>query len=72
MPLEYMLRVMRDEGQTLAVRMDAAKNAAPYLHAKLASTEFKAPGLDKIGDAMAALVQRAQDGGNGVAGLVRG
>ena len=39
MPLEYMLRVLRDESQEAAVRMDAAKASAPYVHAKLASVE---------------------------------
>lgn len=38
-PLEYMLKVMRDDQQSLATRMDAAKGAAPYVHAKLASVE---------------------------------
>jgi hypothetical protein len=33
-PLEYLLSVMRDTEQTTAVRLDAAKSAAPYLHAK--------------------------------------
>lgn len=39
-PLDYMLRVMR-EGETEAVRFEAAKNAAPYVHPKLASLEAK-------------------------------
>jgi hypothetical protein len=70
-PLDYMLRVLRDESASPAARMNAAKCAAPYIHARLASTEFKAPGLDKIGDAMAGLLKRAQESGGGVAGLVR-
>lgn len=41
MPLEYMLSVLRDELQDQATRMDAAKAAAPYVHAKLASVEHK-------------------------------
>jgi hypothetical protein len=36
-PLDYMLQVMRDEGQELAKRLDAAKAAAPYVHPRLAS-----------------------------------
>jgi len=44
-PLEYMLSVLRDEGNEMAMRMDAAKSAAPYLHAKLTSVEHKG-GLD--------------------------
>lgn len=39
MPLDYMLGVMRDEDIPRDVRMDAAKAAAPYVHAKLASVE---------------------------------
>lgn len=36
-PLEYMLTVLRDAGLSMAERMDAAKAAAPYIHAKLAA-----------------------------------
>lgn len=39
LPLEFMLRVMRDEGEAFDVRFDAAKAAAPYMHARLASVE---------------------------------
>lgn len=39
MPLEYMLTVLRDTTLTQADRMDAAKAAAPYVHAKLAAVE---------------------------------
>src|SRR5215218_7429499 len=38
-PLEYMLGVMRAPGSTDAQRMDAAKAAAPYVHARLAHIE---------------------------------
>lgn len=70
-PLDYLLMVLRDETASATARMNAAKCAAPYVHARLASTEFKAPGLDKIGDAMAGLLKRAQESGGGVAGLVK-
>lgn len=40
-PLDYMLSVLRDEGQDLSVRLDAAKAAAPYCHAKLATVDHK-------------------------------
>jgi hypothetical protein len=43
-PLDYMLSVLRDEGMEPAARMDAAKAAAPYVHAKLASVEHKGDG----------------------------
>lgn len=40
-PLEYLLKVLRDESQEQAVRMDAAKSAAPYIHPRLSSVEAK-------------------------------
>ena len=36
-PLEYMLSILRDENQEDAARFEAAKQAAPYCHAKLAA-----------------------------------
>lgn len=36
-PLDYMLRIMRDEMQEPSVRLDAAKSAAQYVHPKLAA-----------------------------------
>ena len=36
-PLEYLLGVMRDIRQDDARRLDAAKAAAPYVHARLAN-----------------------------------
>src|SRR5271165_2144829 len=43
MPLDYLLSIMRDETQDASVRRDAAKAAAPYCHARLASTEISGP-----------------------------
>lgn len=53
-PLEYMLSVMRSEAPVtddavvlmrhIEARMDAAKAAAPYVHAKLASIEHTGEG----------------------------
>ena len=37
-PLEYMLETMRDESLDKAERMDAAKAAAPFVHARLQAT----------------------------------
>jgi hypothetical protein len=31
-PLEFLLNVMDDETQSMSVRVDAAKSAAPYVH----------------------------------------
>ena len=38
-PLEYLLAVMRDTGLDRDTRIDAAKAAAPYVHARLAAVE---------------------------------
>jgi hypothetical protein len=38
-PLEYMLTTMRDETKPIALRLDMAKAAAPYVHPRLASME---------------------------------
>jgi hypothetical protein len=40
-PLDFMLGVMRDEGQELGVRLDAAKAAAQYVHPKLQPVDGK-------------------------------
>ena len=40
LPLDYMLRIMRDEQQDKQRRDDMAKAAAPFLHAKLQSTQI--------------------------------
>jgi len=38
LPLDYLMSVMLDEESTRAERMDAAKAAAPYIHARLNAT----------------------------------
>lgn len=43
-PLDYMLRVLRDEDASKDDRMWAAEKAAPYVHAKLASVEVGGKG----------------------------
>jgi hypothetical protein len=40
-PLEYMLSLLRDENNEQAVRFEAAKHAAPFVHPKLSSVEAK-------------------------------
>jgi hypothetical protein len=40
-PLEFLVKTYRDETQDMAVRIDAAKAAAPYVHPKLATVEHK-------------------------------
>jgi len=37
MPLDFMLKQMRDTKRPMDVRLDAAHKAAPYVHAKLQS-----------------------------------
>jgi hypothetical protein len=39
LPLDYMLRVMRDENADEARRVDCAKAAAPYIHPKRAPVD---------------------------------
>ena len=43
MPLDYLLRIMRDQDQDARSRLDAAKAAAPYCHARLSLTELSGP-----------------------------
>lgn len=38
-PLEYMLRLLRDESADPQMRFEAAKAAAPYIHPRLSSIE---------------------------------
>jgi hypothetical protein len=38
-PLDFLLQLMRDAEQPLGLRADAAKNAAPYVHPRLAAVE---------------------------------
>jgi hypothetical protein len=68
-PLEYMLSVVGDENATATARMNAAKSAAPYVHAKADGSE-PAAAPEKIGEALRELIRRAQDEGEGVAGLI--
>jgi hypothetical protein len=39
LPLDYLLGLLRNENETQEVRIDVAKAAAPYLHARLAAIE---------------------------------
>ncbi len=47
-PLVFMLQVMRDEHQDLAVRLEMAKAAAPYLHPRLQAVEHSGAGGDPL------------------------
>lgn len=37
-PLEFLLKVMRDETRNIDTRIDAGKSAAPYIHPRLNAT----------------------------------
>jgi hypothetical protein len=45
-PLDYMLKVMRDDNGDEGRRDDMAKAAAPYIHPRLSAVEHKKPPLD--------------------------
>lgn len=38
-PLDYMLSILRDDQKPEAMRFEAAKAAAPFVHAKLAAVD---------------------------------
>lgn len=40
-PLDYLLSVLRDEKNEMGVRIDVAKAAAPYIHARLSAVDAK-------------------------------
>ena len=41
--MAFMLSVLRDQGNELSVRMQAAKDVAPYVHPRLANVEHSGP-----------------------------
>lgn len=45
-PLDYMLSLMRNEELVCETRFEAAKAAAPYVHAKLANVDATVSGKD--------------------------
>lgn len=55
LPLDYLLRIMRDVSADEAKRIDCAKAAAPYLHAKLSAIEHSGSISDGHEDALDAL-----------------
>jgi hypothetical protein len=42
-PLDYLLGIIRDKDQDGRSRLDAAKAAAPYCHARLSAIELSGP-----------------------------
>lgn len=62
-PLDYLLSVMRDTDLPREDRVDAAKAAAPYVHAKLANVELNASVSHSHEDALDQLDdERAREG----------
>jgi hypothetical protein len=55
-PLEFLLSIMDDDCQELNVRMDAAKSAAPYCHARLAQTQVELTGEVQISKVVQTIV----------------
>ena len=44
-PLDYMLRQLRNAKNPPELRMEAAKNAAPYVHPRLANVDARVDGI---------------------------
>jgi hypothetical protein len=61
-PLEYLLDVMRDQAMDLDKRIDAAKAAAPYVHARLQSVTHSGPDAGPLQVIVRTGVPRAEDG----------
>ena len=55
MPLDYLLSLLRDDSKSQELRIDVAKAAAPYLHARLASIEAKHDITDALADLLKAV-----------------
>ncbi len=71
-PLEYMLEVLRDASNELAVRLDAAKSAAPYIHPRLSAVDARvsfSPHDEWVKGASAALGIDPGEVSAGLAGL---
>jgi hypothetical protein len=47
-PLEFMLKVMRDETAERSERLDMAKSAAPYIHPRLSAVEAKVAVTEQV------------------------
>lgn len=73
-PLDYALRIMRDETQATALRASMAKAAMPYLHARAAGDEApqdepeEPPPMSdlEVARRIAHILMRAEETGNPV------
>lgn len=61
-PAAFLLKVMRDTKKPLAVRIDAARSVAPYIHPKL--TAVKTVG-ENVELGLAALIAQSAEDGDG-------
>ena len=59
-PLDYLLSVMRSETEEPARRIDAAKAAAPYVHARLNTVDVNHGVQDSLGDLLKAVDGRSR------------
>ena len=59
-PVEFLLRVMHDKDKSLAIRMEAAKNASPYIHRKMPLEIETSNELKLIGPFVPSLHQLAE------------
>lgn len=59
LPLEYLLKTLRDENQSHDERFKAAVSAAPYMHPKLASVQHSGDQENPLALAIMASVPRA-------------
>ncbi len=59
-PLEYMLKVLRDETMASERRDWAAEKAAPYVHARLSAIEAKHDITDALADLLKAVDGRTR------------
>lgn len=69
-PLDFMLMLMRDEAKPAALRLSAARAAAPYVHGRYAGEDAEG-GESRLRESLAALIERAQKQGGGVSALVK-
>lgn len=51
-PLEYLISIMRDETKDEGRRVDAAKAAAPYVHARLSNVDMSVSQQEKAPEEM--------------------
>jgi hypothetical protein len=47
-PLDFMIEVMRNRSNSAEMRLEAAKSAAPYVHARLHAAEIAEPDDDLV------------------------